>query len=115
VRFALIAPHPLEPLRGHLLLQVVGDVGVEHAGGTAPLVDPRQGAVVEQAVEVEVAAELARREPVELVAHGAASEEVRGTALHLACARPAEGEVEPAVLDQPVHARARWNIDLKLS
>ena len=48
--------------------------------------------MVEHPLEVEVPAELASGEAVELVAHGAAAEEIRGAPFE-AGARAAEGEV----------------------
>ena len=59
--------------------------------------------MVEHAVQLEVTADLVRRQAVELVAHRPPPEQVGGAALHLARARAAESEVEAAILEEPVH------------
>ena len=71
--------------------------------GASRTVDPWQVAVVEHSVQIEFAPELARRQAVELVAHGPPTEQVGRAALHLARARPAKREVKPSVLDEPMH------------
>ena len=92
-----------QTLGGDLFAQVVGDVGVEQAARTGRLVDARQVTVVQHAVQVEDGAQLGGGETAQLVAYGAPAEQIGGAAAHFAGARPAQGKVVPAILDQPVH------------
>ena len=92
-----------EALRGDLLPEVVGHIGVEQTPGPARPVYPGQIAVVEHPAQVEVAAELAGRQAAQLQTDGAAAEQVRGPATHLARAGAAQREAEAPVLHEPVH------------
>ena len=59
--------------------------------------------MVERAVEIEGVAELARRQPAQLVAQGPPSQEVRRAVADLAGAGAAQRKAETAVLDEPVN------------
>ena len=93
---------PDQALRGDLLLEVVGDAGVQEARRPQRLIHPRQVAVVEHPGEVEPVRQLVRGQAVQLVPDRSSPQRVRGPAPHLAGARTAEGKTKPAVLEQPV-------------
>ena len=94
---------PRQPLGGDLLLQVLGNVGIQQRKRTVRVVDGGQVAVIQQSDQIHAGPDFHRREAVQLTPFAATPEEIGLTPANLAGTGSAEGEADAAVLDEPVH------------
>src|SRR6266542_1626158 len=91
-----------ESFRRHFFFQVVGDVRVQQAPRRTRQIHSRQIPVVEHASQIEVFSDLGRGQAMKFVTDRPAAKQISVAALDLAGARTTEGEVNAAILVQPV-------------
>ena len=94
---------PDKPLGPDLLAEVKPDIALEHGSPIVGDPDQGDGSHIEGGIEVKIVAELGRGQGMHGLVQCPAGEQVDAGRLELPRARSEQREIEPAILDVPVH------------